>query len=76
MVRCKYSCQSVTKRRHWDKNEKHFLFEAEFSAVYGDSEENKKFFEATPSGNLKVGTYKEDLFEPGKEYFIDISEAG
>jgi len=76
MVRCKYSCQSVTKRRHWDKNEKRFLFDAEFSAVFGDSEENKKFFEATPSGNLKVGTYKEDLFEPGKEYFIDISEAG
>ena len=73
-TRCKFTCQSVTKLRHWDK-QKGFLYEAEFQAVHDGSDENKEFFDATPSGLLKVGTYKEDVFEPGKDYFIDISEA-
>ena len=72
IVRCKYTCQSVTKRKHWQQKDR-FLFEAEFSAVTDGSEENKKFFEYTPSGTLKIGTYKEDLFEPGKDYYLDIS---
>lgn len=76
MTQCKFVCQSVTKRRHWDQNEKRFLFEAEFTAVSGGSEENRKFFEATPSGSIKIGIYKEDIFEPGKEYYLDMREAG
>lgn len=75
-TRCKFTCQSVTKRQHWNqekRDEKRFLYKAEFTAVYGGSEENAKFFEATPSGNLEIGTYKEDLFEPGVDYFIDIT---
>ena len=74
IVRCKYRCQSVLKKCHWDKL-KGFLYESEFLAVHDGSEENKKFFEATPSGSLKLATYKEDLFQPGKEYYIDIIEA-
>lgn len=77
-IRCKFTCQTVTKRQHWDREKrdaKQFLFEAEFSAVTDGSEENKSFFDATPYGSLKIGTYKEDVFEPGKDYYIDISEA-
>ena len=74
MVRCKFECNSVTKKQHWQK-EKGFLYEADFSAAYTGSEENKQFFEATPSGTLRIGTYKEDHFHPGKSYYIDISEA-
>jgi hypothetical protein len=51
------------------------MFDAEFAAVSDGSEENKKFFEYTPNGTLRIGTYKEDHFEPGKAYYIDISEA-
>ena len=75
ITRCKYVCQAVTKRQHWSRKEL-FLYEASFSIVADGSEENKKFFEATPSGNLNIGTYKEDLFLPGKSYYLDISEAG
>lgn len=77
-VRCKFTCQSVTRRRHYSQTkraEKQFLYEAEFSAVYDGSPENEAFYDATPSGSLKIGTYKEDIFEVGKDYFIDISEA-
>lgn len=74
MVRCKFTCQSVTKRQHWDRN-KGLLYNAEFIAVTDGSEENKKFFEATPLGKLDVGTFKEDLFVVGQDYYIDISPA-
>lgn len=76
MTQCKFVCQSVTKRKHWDRNETRFLFEAEFTAVSSGSEENRKFFEATPSGSIKIGVYREDIFEPGKEYYLDIRDAG
>lgn len=71
MVRAKFRCDSVRKYRHWDCK-KGFLFEAEFSAVMDNSEDNKKFWEATPSGSIKISTYKEDMFEVGKEYCLDF----
>ena len=74
MTRCKFKCDSVRKFHHWDKS-KGFLYEAEFSVVTGESEENKKFFAATPSGSLKICSYVEDRFIPGDEYFIDLSVA-
>lgn len=72
-VRCKFKCNSVTKKTGWNPKEHPFLYSAEFSAVMGDSEENKKFFAATPSGNLTVGTVALDVFECGKEYYLDIT---
>lgn len=76
-VRCKFRCQSVTKKEHWNQKEKpgQFLYEAEFAAVYDGSPENAAFFEATPNGSLKIATYKEDHFQPGVAYYIDIVEA-
>lgn len=76
MVRCKYSCHEITKTKNWDsKSPNKWLYRARFGVVSATSEENKKFFEATPSGTIEVGTYKEDHFEPGKEYFVDFTEA-
>lgn len=75
MVRCKYVCVAVTKKKHWDKTRTGFLYEAEFNVVSSGSEENKLFFDATPFGVLKIGTYQEDHFQPGVEYYLDISEA-
>ena len=74
MVRAKFTCIGVRKSLHWDRS-KGFLFEATFSPVTSGSEENKQFFEATPSGEIKLSTYKEDYFEPGKSYFIDFTLA-
>lgn len=41
--------------------------------------ENAKFYAATPAGELSLGGVTKavaDQFEPGREYFIDISPAG
>ena len=70
----KYLCTSVTKSKHWDGRGR-FLFTAKMSPVMSGSEENKKFFEATPSGSFEIGMFKDDAFEPGKEYFLNITKA-
>lgn len=75
-TRCKFTCTSVKKysASGWYTEPKaDFMYEATFQAVTGGSEENKKFFASTPTGELKVSTVREDLFVPGREYFLDIS---
>lgn len=72
MVRAKVICSAVIKRRHWDGSGR-LLYTAEFTPVVSNSEENKKFFEATPSGKIELGTFKEDNFEPNKEYYVDFT---
>ena len=74
MTRCKFHCQSVRKFATREGLEEKFVYEAEFSAVYDGSEENKEFFKWTPSGSLKIGVYKEDVFQPGKDYYVDLTE--
>lgn len=47
-------------------------------AVVDGSEENKKFFAATPSGSINLGTINPEAaaqFEPGKEYYVDFTPA-
>lgn len=73
MVRCKFTCIEVTKRQHW-RDRSRFVYEASFTAVTDGSPENDSFFEATPSGTLKIGTYRDDIFQPGKDYYLDITE--
>lgn len=73
MTRCKFKCQSVTKRLGFNGDP--FNYDAEFQVVYGGSPENKAFFAATPSGSIKVATFKEDQFVPGKEYYVDFTPA-
>lgn len=46
--------------------------------VVSGSPENERFFRLTPYGKLEIGTINpsvEKHFEPGKMYFIDITEA-
>ncbi len=73
-TRAKFTCNSVTKSKNWDQSKSKYLYTAEFTVVQSGSEENKNFFASTPSGSIKISSYAEDLFEPGKEYFIDFSE--
>lgn len=70
-TRCKFKCTEVTKRTGWADIP--FIHDAKFQAVTEGSEDNKKFFAATPSGNLHVGTVREGTFEAGKEYYLDIT---
>jgi len=70
-TRCKMQCMKVVQNAY---NGNDF----EFHPVYSDDEnsENKKFWEATPSGKLEFQCLNPDVkFEAGKEYYIDISEA-
>jgi hypothetical protein len=76
-VRAKFRCTSVTKVVGWGGHE--FLWTAKFQVVTGhdggDSEDNKKFWAATPSGSLELSSIIEDAFEVGKAYYIDITPA-
>jgi hypothetical protein len=77
-TRCKVLCITVLKRHAggWYVSQGvEFLYEAEFIAVTGASEENKKFFASTPTLNLKVSAINGDLFQPGKEYYLDFLPA-
>lgn len=77
-VRAKFACNRVTKYKHgWGGVEQTspFHYNYEFGAVSSGSEENKKFFAATPSGEIKLSALRDDLFEVGKEYYIDFSLA-
>lgn len=71
MIRCKAQCYEVTKRTNSDG----FVYDAKFNAVYGTSSENKEFFAATPTLNISVCTLRADNFTPGKEYYVDFTEA-
>jgi hypothetical protein len=74
MTRCKVVCQSVSKQRGWAGAE--FIYSAVFTPVTDDgTEDNKKFFAATPTGRLELGVIREDHFQPGKSYYVDFTEA-
>lgn len=78
MVRCKFRCDSVRKysASGWHTEPKvDFMYEYAFHAVTGDSPENKKFFASTPTGELKFSAVNGELFEPGKDYYLDLSPA-
>lgn len=49
-----------------------------FNAVTSGSEENKRFFASTPTGQLKMDLLPPEVwrqFELGKEYYLDFSAA-
>lgn len=71
-TRCKFTCMSVKKAKHYHQDNDAFLYTAEFMPVTGGSTENDSFFDATPSGKLAIGTYTDDRFEVGKDYYLDI----
>jgi hypothetical protein len=51
------------------------LYNVRFVAVTEGSTENKAFWAATPSGTLTISMVAESGFVPGREYFLDITEA-
>jgi hypothetical protein len=73
----KFRVNGVTKRRGWDgKNP--WLFDVVLNPVTSDSEENKRFYAATPSGELKLFTINEEVakeMEPGNEYYLTFKKA-
>ena len=69
-IRCKFVC---TKKEESDRCASILMV-----PVYSGSEENKKFFESTPSGGIELGVVNPEAakqLEEGKEYYIDITPA-
>jgi hypothetical protein len=73
MVRCKFVCSEMTKTIGWGGNK--FVWSYKFNVVTTGSDENKAFYAATPAGSFSVVSIKQELFEVGKEYYLDISLA-
>lgn len=83
-VRCKFTLNHVTRSLTSVYNHETKQYEPapvqtlSFSPVSGTSEENKRFFASTPSGEFKVGIIPDAVasqFELGKSYYIDLSPA-
>jgi hypothetical protein len=50
-----------------------FIYNYKFSAVTSGSDENKTFWKWTPSGGIELSSIRDELFEVGKEYYVDFS---
>ena len=88
-VRCKFRLDDITMRRghgpKYDDDGKHVgfeervLYDAKFIAVSSDGldDENKKFWQYTPSGHLEVTTIRMMPWEAmlGQEFYLDIIPA-
>lgn len=74
MVRCKFVCWEVAKRKHWKEG---FAWNIKLSPVTPKEGEDSIFGEATPSGQVEMLTVREDVadfFVPGKSYYLDFSK--
>jgi hypothetical protein len=79
-VRAKFTCVEIKKYMGgtYDDSGKYVkgtLYNYRFNPVVGDSEENKKFFSATPSGLIELHSIRGDFFELGEEYYLDFTPA-
>lgn len=78
-IRCKFTCTRVMSEEVWDYAEKRpkVIYGVEFRPVYSadPNHENKKFWDATPTGSLTLGTIKQVPWEVGKECYVDITPA-
>lgn len=69
-VRAKFLCHAVKKVM---SSPEPYSYSYEFSAVTSGSEENKAFWKWTPSGSITLNAIRDDLFEVGKEYYVDFT---
>lgn len=72
MIRAKFQVNEVAKTRYGTS--------LRAQPVYSDKEgsENKKFWEASPSGSFEVTGTKPGIFDdfkPGDEFYLDVTKA-
>lgn len=69
-VRAKFVCESVT---NYEGSKT-----AKLRAVYGSAEENADFTKYTPNGSIEVNITNDapadEVFSPGKNYYVDFTE--
>jgi hypothetical protein len=78
-VIAKFKVMSIEKREHWVKDAG-FLSTIKMSPVYDSNpdSDNARFFAATPSGTIELGTVNPeaaDQFKIGKDYLITFEES-
>lgn len=70
-VRAKFKVESITKSSYGTSVKMH--------PVHSGSEENKSFSDYTPAGNIDMlispGKPAAEMFEVGKEFYIDFTAA-
>jgi S-adenosylmethionine hydrolase len=70
IIRCKFRCIEVTKTSYGTERVK-------LAPVYGDSDENKKFWKATPTGAIDLSIDNGDAhnqFQICREYYVDFTD--
>lgn len=76
VVRAKFKVESYETRLESSKPGSDELRSIKLSSVYGDSEENKKFFRWTPNGRIEIGLLNPEAwkqFPLGAEVFVDFT---
>lgn len=78
-VRAKFKVQSVTKHIGWANNGPREVHTIRLNPVVGDSDENKAFYDATPSGSIELSVVRQEIgdrFPIGAEFYVDFTLAG
>lgn len=76
-VRAKFKVISITTQANWQKDKGH-IGTVRLHPVTGDIPENKAFYEATPSGQIEIGTINQQALEHfaiGREFYVDFTPA-
>lgn len=69
-MRCKVKLETITRNASG--------YEVTYVPVTTGSPENQAFFKYTPYGSIKLGIVNDKVvagLEPGKEYYIEFTEA-
>lgn len=76
-TRAKFTVNSITRRKHWDKT-KSDLFDVDLGVVTSGGDENEAFFASSPSGYIKLSAINESAlaaFPLGGEVYVDFTPA-
>lgn len=77
MVRAKFKVTSITRQAGWNGNKE--VQTIKLQPVSGGTEENEKFYAATPGGSIELSVVKEEVgrqFDIGQEFYVDFTPAG
>lgn len=75
-VRAKFKVSSITRQPGWNGAKE--VHTVELIPVTGDSEENMRFYAATPGGGIKLSVVNEAVgkqFDLGDEFYVDFTKA-
>jgi len=76
-TRAKFSCKDI-KSVGIASSDARTNYEIILEPVYSGSEENREFFEYTPSGQIRLGVVSPTpagQFQVGHDYYVDFTDA-